>query len=59
VIMRVRALGVLIGLIALLASVAAFTMAGPSHARRVGGPDFLCVTAWNIGVCIGPPTTTT
>ena len=33
------------------------TSAAPSsHATKVGSPNFVCVAAWNLGICIGPPT---
>lgn len=28
----------------------------PAHSTKVGGPNFVCVAAWNFGICIGPPT---
>lgn len=27
-----------------------------SHSAKVGSPNFVCVAAWNYGICIGPPT---
>lgn len=28
----------------------------PSRAAKVGSPNFVCIAAWNYGICIGPPT---
>ena len=36
----------------------ALTSVAPAHSTKVGttSPNFACVAAWNIGICIGPPT---
>lgn len=49
----------------LIAATVAFVLAGlglalasssPLSATKTSSPHFVCVAAWNLGVCIGPPT---
>jgi len=34
----------------------ATSLTSPAHSTKVGSPNFVCIAAWNFGICIGPPT---
>lgn len=45
--------------IALILAVFGFVLTAGSRASsaKMGSPHFACVAAWNLGLCVGPPTT--